>query len=136
MKTNIEVSKFVLIITFLTGLIASVLGIWASLSPETHPQFLGEVKSVLSWSARELGLGLSCLLAVFFLRDARVIAAVLLGSWIREVLDFIDFFRVADTPGRLYAVVGVSVILHSVALYLSWKAIVNAENIRPKIQST
>ncbi|MDW3652156.1 MAG: hypothetical protein R8P61_34090 [Bacteroidia bacterium] len=136
MKTNIEVPKFVLIITFLTGLIATVLGIWASLSPETHPQFLGEVKSVLSWSGRELGLGLSCLLAVFFLRDARVIMAVLFGSWIRETLDFIDFFRLTDTPTRLYVVVGVSVILHSMALYLTWKAIVNTESISPKIQNT
>jgi len=123
---NIKAPKFALVITFLTGLIATVLGVWATLSPETHPQFLGEVKSVLSWSARELGMGLSCLLAVFFLRDARVIAAVLFGSWIREILDFIDFFRVADTPVRLYYVVGISVILHSSALYLTWRILKKA----------
>lgn len=124
---NIEAPKFALVITFLTGLIATVLGVWATLSPETHPQFLGEVKSVLSWSTRELGMGLSCLLAVFFLRDARVIAAVLFGSWVREILDFIDFFRVVDTPVRLYYVVGISVILHSFALYLTWR-ILNKAN--------
>ncbi|MEM7372397.1 MAG: hypothetical protein AAF587_27505 [Bacteroidota bacterium] len=123
---KIEVPKFVLVITLLTGLIATVLGVWASLFPETHPQFLGEIASVLSWSGRELGLGLSCLLAVFFLRDARVIAAVLFGSWIRETLDFIDFFRVEDSPTRLYVVVGISVILHSIALYQTWRAINNA----------
>ena len=118
-----RISKYVLIITFLTGLIATVLGIWASISPETHPQFLGEVKSVLSWSARELGMGLSCLTAVFFLKDPRVFVAVLLGAWVREVMDFIDFFRVEGTPPRLYFVVGTSVILHSIALIQSWRAI-------------
>ena len=117
---NIPVPRFVLVITLLTSTIATVLGVWAALFTETHPQFIeGAYKLVLSWSARELGQGLSGLLVVFFLRDARAFAVVLASAWVREVLDFIDFFRVIETPLRLYFVVGTSVILHSIALYLS-----------------
>ena len=121
---RIKVHPFVLVITFLTGTIATVLGVWASLSPETHPQYFdGAFKLLLSWSGRELGQGLACLVALFFFRDARAIAIALFSSWVREVIDFIDFFRVLDTPFRLYMVVGSSVILHSIALYLSLDAI-------------
>lgn len=121
---KIKVPVFVVVITTLTGLIATTLGVWASLSPETHPQFIeGATKIVLSWSGRELGQGLAALAAVAFLRDARGYAIALFSSWVREVIDFVDFFRIADTPTRLYFVVGTSVILHSIALWMTWKAI-------------
>ena len=121
---SIKVPSFVIVITLLTSTIATVLGVWAALFTETHPQYLeGAYKLVLSWSGRELGQGLSGLFAVFVLRDARAIAIVLLSAWVREVIDFIDFFRIAGTPLRLYFVVGTSVILHSTALYFTWDAI-------------
>ena len=41
----------------------------------------------------------------------------------RETLDFIDGFRLADTPARLFIVVGVSVILHTIAVVVTAKAI-------------
>ena len=133
---NIPVPRFVLIITFLTSIIATVLGVWASLFTETHPQFIeGAYKVVLSWSARELGQGLSGLFVLFFLRDARAFAVVLASAWGREVLDFIDFFRVLDTPLRLYFVVGTSVILHSIALYLTWDAIKKHKQDNPSLQT-
>ena len=121
---NIPVPRYVLIITILTSLIATVLGVWGWLSPETHPQYFdGAFSLLISWSARELGMGVAGLVAAILLRDARVFAAVLAGDLVREALDFVDFFRVAETPLRLYFVVGTSSILHSIALYLSFDAI-------------
>ena len=132
MKTsNIKVSKFVMIITFLTGLIATILGVWATISLGTHPQFFeGAHKLVLSWSARELGMGIGALSTVFFFKDARAYAIILLSCWIREILDFIDFFRIEDTtPTRLYLVVGISVVLHGIAFFISIEAIRNHNKV-------
>ena len=36
---------------------------------------------------------------------------------------FADAFRIADTPARLFVVVGISVILHSIALYMTFRTI-------------
>ena len=86
--------KFAIVITFLSGVIATVLGVVASLFTENHPMyFVGAEQLLLSWSGRELGQGLACLVAVAFLRDAKVIGIVLFSCWVREVIDFIDFFR-------------------------------------------
>jgi hypothetical protein len=134
MFERIPVSKFVIIIALLTSIIATVLGASAQLSPETHPSILfGDVANgvILSWGARELGQGLSGLLVVFLLRDARAFAVVLASAWVREILDFFDLFRVADSPTRLFIVVGVSVILHSIALFLSYRAIRKHEQQTP-----
>ena len=115
----IPAPKFAVVITVLSGLIATVLGVVASLFTEQHPMYFpGAEKLLLSWSGRELGQGLSCLVAALFFRDSRVIGIVLLSCWIREVIDFVDFFRLTGTPLRLYVVVGTSVILHSIALVL------------------
>ncbi len=120
----IPAPKFSIVITFLTGLIATVLGVVAAIFTESHPMYFeGADKLLLSWSARELGQGIACLVAVFTLRDARVIGIMLFSCWIREVIDFVDFFRLADTPLRLYFVVGTSVVLHSAALYMAINAI-------------
>lgn len=114
-----DAPKFSIVITILTGLIATALGILGYFAPESHPQFIpGGMKIMYSWSARELGLGIAALVAAAFFRDSKVIAIALLGSLIREYLDFIDFFRIDGTPLRLYFVVGVSSILHTVAFTL------------------
>ena len=121
MSERVHIPKFTLVITLLTGLIATALGVWGWISPESHPQATlsgGTVKVVLSWSARELGQGLACLVAVAFVRRPHVVAVVLFSAWVREVLDFIDFFRVDDVPLRLYIVVGTSVVMHSLGLEL------------------
>ncbi|MBV7337441.1 hypothetical protein KFU94_56260 [Chloroflexi bacterium TSY] len=121
---NIKVPVFVLVITVLTSLIATVLGVWGWVSPETHTQYIdGAFKLMISWSARELGMGVAGLVAVLFYRDARAFAVVLAGDLVREVLDVIDFFRVPDTPIRFYFVVGTAAILQAIALYLSVDAI-------------
>ena len=85
--------------------------------------FEGTEQLLLSWSARELGQGLIALFVVAFFRDARAVAIALGTAWIREVIDFVDFFRLPETPLRMYFVVGTSVILHSTAIYLVWQAI-------------
>ena len=122
---SIPTPRFSLTITFLSGVIATVLGIIAAGFTEHHPMyFVGAEQLLLSWSGRELGQGLSCLLATLFLRDARVIGIVLFSCWVREVIDFIDFFRLAGTPLRLYFVVGISVVLHSVAIALVVRSMV------------
>ena len=114
--TDIHAPRFSVVICVLTGLIATALGVLGYFFPESHPQFIpGGVKIMYSWSARELGMGLTALAAAASLRDARVIAIALLGSLVREILDFIDFFRVEGTPLRLYFVVGISTILHATA---------------------
>ncbi|MEM7126797.1 MAG: hypothetical protein AAF702_10755 [Chloroflexota bacterium] len=121
---NIKPPTFTLVILVLTSLIATALGLLGWFAPEVHPQWIdGARKLLLSWSARELGMGIAGLVAAIWFRDARVFAAVLAGDLVREVLDFIDFFRVGDTPLRLYFVVGTSSILHSIALYLSVDAV-------------
>ncbi|MEM7417472.1 MAG: hypothetical protein AAF389_18425 [Gemmatimonadota bacterium] len=114
---RIDVPKFPAVITFLTGLIATVLAVVAALFTESHPMYMeGAQKLMLSWSARELGQGLACFFALFVLRDARAVAVALFSSGVREVVDFVDFFRVPGTPLRLYFVVGISSVLHSAAL--------------------
>ena len=114
--TDIHAPRFSVVICVLTGLIATALGVLGYFFPESHPLFIsGGVKQMYSWSTRELGMGLTALAAAAFLRDARVIAIALLGSLVREVLDFIDFFRVEGTAIRLYFVVGISTILHTTA---------------------
>ncbi len=114
-----DAPRFSIVITVLTGLIATALGILGYFAPESHPQFIpGGIKIMYSWSARELGLGITALVAVTFFRNSEVIAIALLGSLVREYLDFIDFFRVEGTPTRLYFVVGTSSILHTVAFIL------------------
>ena len=116
---GIPTPKFSIAVTFLSGVIATVLGVVASLFTEQHPMyFVGAEQLLLSWSGRELGQGLTCLIAALFVRDARVIGIVLLSSWVRELIDFIDFFRLSGTPLRLYFVVGISTLLHSWALVL------------------
>ena len=115
----IPAPKFAVVITILSGLIATVLGVVASLFTEQHPMYFpGAEQLLLSWSGRELGQGLSCLVAALFFRDSRVIGIALLSCWVREVIDFVDFFRLTGTPLRLYFVVGTSVVLHSIALVL------------------
>ena len=124
----IKSPTFSLVILFLTGAIATALGIVASLFSENHPMwFEGAEQLMLSWSARELGQGLIALIVVAFFRDARAVIIALGTAWIREVIDFIDFFRLPDTPIRMYFVVGTSVILHSAAIYLVWNAILRAK---------
>ena len=132
MFQRIKVPTFVIVIATLTSIIATVLGLWAQLSPATHPGpvFVDAAHSViLSWGARELGQGLSGLLVVLFLRDARAFVVVLSSAWVREILDFVDLFRVADSPTRLFFVVGTSVVLHAIALYLSVRAIQKHEQL-------
>lgn len=127
---RIEVPKFVIVITFLTGLIATILGLIGWLAPDMFPGPSGvgaPEHSILSWSARELGMGLASWIAIFLIKDARAYAVVLGSAWLREVLDFIDGFRIADTPTRLFIVVGVSVILHSIALFMTWRALRNQD---------
>lgn len=122
---RIKVPTFVVVITFLTGLIATVLGLWAWFSPATFPgpSAVGApTHTVLSWGARELAMALSSWIVIFLIKDARGYVIVLGSALLRETLDFIDGFRIADTPTRLFIVVGVSVILHSVAFYMAWKA--------------
>lgn len=114
-----DAPKFALVIAILSGLIAAGLGLLGYFAPESHPMFIsGGLKIMYSWSARELGLGITALIAVAFYRDSKVIAVALLGSLIRELLDFIDFFRIPGTPLRLYYVVGISSILHVLAFVL------------------
>ncbi len=114
-----DAPKFSFVIAILSGLIAIGLGLLGYFAPEFHPQYLpGGLKIMYSWSARELGLGITALVAVAFYRDSKVIAIALLGSLVREWLDFIDFFRVTGTPLRLYFVVGISSILHATAFAL------------------
>ena len=116
----IPAPTFSVVVTFLSGAIATALGVVAAIFTEHHPMyFAGAEQLLLSWSGRELGQGLTCLLAALFARDVRVIGIVLLSSWIREVIDFVDFFRLPETPLRLYFVVGISIILHSIAIALS-----------------
>lgn len=131
---RIKVPTYVIVITFLTGLIAAILGTWAWLSPETFPGPSGvgaPTHTMLSWGARELAMALSSFIVIFIIKDARGYAVALGSALLRESLDFIDGFRIADTPGRLFLVVGVSVVLHAVALYLTFRAINkhNEENL-------
>ncbi len=123
---TIQTPKFVIVITFLTGLIATILGLWGWLSPDTFPgpSAVGApTHSVLSWSARELAMGLSSWIAIFVIKDARAYAVALGSAWLRESMDFLDAFRIADTPARLFVIVGISVILHSIALYMTFRTI-------------
>ena len=116
--------RFSIVIAFLSGLIATVLGIVASFFTVHHPlYFPGAEQLMLSWSGRELGQGLACLVAAGCLRDARVIGIVLFSSWVREVVDFVDFFRLSGTPLRLYFVVGTSIVLHSVAIFMAIRVV-------------
>ncbi|MEM7335577.1 MAG: hypothetical protein AAF490_26100 [Chloroflexota bacterium] len=133
---RIQVPTFVIVITALTGLIAAILGVWGWLSPETFPgpSAVGAPEhTILSWSAREIGMAVSSVIAILFIKDARAYAVALGSAWTRELLDFIDGFRIADTPTRLFVVVGVSVILHSIALYMTMRAIRkhNSESLSP-----
>ena len=115
----IAAPRFAVVVTILSGLIATVLGVVASVFTEHHPMYFpGAEQLLLSWSGRELGQGLSCLVAACFFRDARVIGIVLFSSWVREVVDFVDFFRLSGTPLRLYFVVGISIVLHSAAMFV------------------
>lgn len=126
----IKAPTFSLVILFLTGAIATALGIVAAFFTENHPMYFeGAKQLLLSWSARELGQGLIALFVLAFFRDARAVAIALGTAWIREVIDFVDFFRLPDTPTRLYFVVGTSVVLHSVAILLVWRAILEALQI-------
>ncbi|MEM7028947.1 MAG: hypothetical protein AAF629_05095 [Chloroflexota bacterium] len=123
---RIQPPRFVIVITFLTGLIATILGLWASISPDTFPgpSAVGAPTSaILSWSAREVAMGLSSWIAIFIIKDARAYAVALGSALLRESMDFIDAFRIADTPARLFIVVGVSVILHAIALYMTFRTI-------------
>ncbi|WP_420630687.1 hypothetical protein [Candidatus Leptofilum sp.] len=123
---RIKVPTFVIVITFLTGLIATVLGLWAWFSPDSFsaPSGVGApTHSILSWGARELAMALSSWIAIFMIKDARAYAVALGSALLRESLDFIDAFRIADTPARLFIIVGVSVILHAIALFLTFRAI-------------
>ena len=123
---NIKTPTFAIVITFLTGLIATILGVWASLSPETFPgpSAIGApVSAILSWSAREIAMAVASWIAILWLRDARVFMVVLSSAWVREILDFVDAFRAEDAPLRLFIVVGVSVVLHGIAVYMTGKAI-------------
>lgn len=123
---RIKVPTFVVVITFLTGLIATVLGLWAWISPDTFPgpsAVDAPTNAIYSWAARELGMALSSWIAIFIIKDARAYAVVLGSALLRESLDFIDGFRIADTPERLFIVVGVSVILHFIALYMTFKTL-------------
>ncbi len=126
---RIKTPTFAVVITFLTGLIATILGIWAWISPETFPgpSAIGAPESaILSWGAREIAMAASSWIAIFLIKDARAFAVVLGSALVRESLDFIDGFRLADTPARLFVVVGISVILHATALYMTSKSIRDA----------
>ena len=104
---RIDVPLFVKIITVLTGAIATVLGVWAAIATDSHPQYVdGAYDVVLSWGARALGIGLACFVAVFFIRDARGYVIALSASWVREVLDFIDLFRVEGDLQRALSQAG------------------------------
>lgn len=123
---TIQTPRFVIVITFLTGLIATVLGLWAWVSPDTFPgpSAVGApTHTTLSWAARELAMGLSSWIAIFIIKDARGYAVALGSALLREGLDFTDAFRIADTPARLFIIVGISVILHSIALYMTFRTI-------------
>lgn len=123
---RIQVPTFVIVITFLTGLIATILGLVGWFAPDVFPgpSAVGApTHSILSWSARELAMGLSSWIAIFLIKDARGYLVALGSAWLRESMDFIDGFRIADTPGRLFVIVGVSVVLHSIAVYMTWRAI-------------
>ncbi len=123
---RIKTPTFAVIITFLTGLIATLLGLWGWISPETFPgpSAIGAPTSaILSWSAREVAMAMSSWIAILIIKDARGYAVALGSAWVREVMDLIDGARVADTPARLFIVVGISVVLHSIALYMTMKSI-------------
>ena len=95
---RIKVPTFVIVITFLTGLIATILGAWAWLSPETFPGPSGvgaPTHTMLSWGARELAMALSSWIVIFVIKDARGYAVALGSALLRESLDFIDAFRIA-----------------------------------------
>ena len=123
---RIQVPTYVIVITFLTGLIATMLGLVGWLSPDAFPgpSAVGApTHSILSWSARELAMGVSSWIAIFLIKDARAYMVALGSAWTRELMDLIDGFRIADTPTRLFIIVGVSVVLHSIAVYMTWRAI-------------
>lgn len=123
---RIPVNKFVLIITLLTSVVALVLGIWALLFTGTHTQYFeGAHDLVQSWGARELGMAVSGLFAIFVIRDARGYAVILIGALTREVVDFIDLFRreIPIERNALFAVLAGSVVLHAVAFVMSMSAI-------------
>ena len=125
---QVKTPTFSLVILFLTGAIATALGVVASLFTQNHPMYFeGAEQLLLSWSGRELGQGLIALIVVALFRDPRAVIIALGTAWIREVIDFIDFFRLPETPIRMYFVVGTSVILHSAAIYLVWNAILRGK---------
>ena len=135
---RIKTPTFAIIITFLTGLIATVLGVWGWLSPDTFPgpSAIGAPNSaILSWSAREVAMAMSSVIAIFIIKDARAYAVALGSALTRETMDFIDGFRAADTPARLFIIVGVSVILHSIALYLTARAIQKHNQENPQLKA-
>ena len=68
-------------------------------------------------------MGLASWLAIFVIKDARGYLVAIGSAWLREVMDFIDGFRIADTPERLFIIVGVSVILHSIAVFMTWRSV-------------
>ena len=134
---RIKTPTFAVVITFLTGLIATILGVWASVSPETFPgpSAIGApVGAILSWSAREIAMGVASWIVILYIRDARGYFVVLGSAFVREFLDLFDAFRLGDSPIRLFIVVGVSVVLHGIAVYLTWKAI-NDHEQEVKIRS-
>ena len=136
---RIQVPTFVIIITFLTGLIATILGVWAWISPETFPGPSGvgaPTHTMLSWGARELAMALSSWIVIFFIKDARGYAVALGSALLRESLDFIDGFRIADTPTRLFIVVGVSVVLHAAALYMTYRSIQKHNQEHPALATS
>ena len=131
---RIKVPTYVVVITFITGLIATILGLWAWLSPGTFPGPSGigaPTHAILSWGAREMAMGLSSWIAIFLIKDARGYAVALGSALLRESVDFIDAFRVADTPARLFIIVGVSIVLHSIAVYLTYRSIKNHNDALP-----
>jgi len=127
---QIKVPTFVLVITALTGLIATVLGLVAWLAPDAFPgpsAYGAPTNAILSWGARELAMGVASWIAIFLIKDARGYLVVLGSAWVRETMDLIDGFRIADTPGRLFVIVGVSVVLHSIAVIMTYRTIQKAK---------
>ncbi len=135
---HIKVPTFVLVITALTGLIATVLGLVAWFAPDVFPgpSAVGApTHAVLSWGARELAMGVASWIAIFLIKDARGYLVVLGSAWVRETMDFIDGFRIADTPGRLFVIVGVSVVVHTIAVVMTYRTIKNAEQDNPQLEA-
>ena len=136
---NIKVPTFVLVITALTGLIATILGLVAWFAPEAFPGPSGvgaPAHAILSWGARELAMGFASWIAIFLIKDARGYLVVLGSAWLRETMDFIDGFRIADTPTRLFIIVGISVVVHSIAVVMTYRTIRKATQDDQYLTST